>query len=109
MIAVENVGWVVPVLPFDNAAPIEHAPDETSFPLAGIWRLHPSADTRVERVSFGAAVASLLGCAAMPWIYPESAADLLERASRLVEAELFAQLHFTKDPGFWTHLVDDAG
>jgi hypothetical protein len=98
-------GWVAPVLPFDNASPVEHEPVETPFPVAGIWRLYPSTDTRVEKPPFGAAVASLLGCAAMPWIYPEFAADLLERASRLVTAGLFAHLRFTKDPGFWTRLV----
>ena len=104
MVLPDGNGWVAPVLPFDNAIPIEHAHAEASFPVAGIWRLYPSTDTRVEKVSFGASVASLLGCVSMPWIYPESAADLLERASRLVAAGLFAHLHFTKDPGFWAQL-----
>ncbi len=99
----------MPTLPFDNASPVRHEHADAPFPLAGIWRLHPSDETRVEKPPFGAAVASLLGCSAMPWIYPESFSDLLERASRLVAAGLFAHLHFTRDPGFWTHLVDNPG
>jgi len=60
----------------------------------------------VERLPAGAAVASLMGCAAMPWIYPESAAALLERATRLVAEGLFAHLHLRRDPDFWTALID---
>ena len=97
--------WVAPALPFDNSECIEIPPPAGLFPVAGVWRLHQSDAVRLEHPPHRVAVASLLGCAAFPWTMPENSGRLLEQVERFVATGGFHHLHFTDDPGFWTHLV----
>jgi hypothetical protein len=98
-------GWHVPATPFDNAERVVEAPPAGLHPLAGIYRLYPAGETRVERPAASLAVASLVGCAAFPWALPEAADALLERASRLAGEGRFAHLHFRKDAALWDTLT----
>jgi hypothetical protein len=90
-------GWVAPAMPFDNAERIEHDPPPGWLPVAGIWRLKHSAETRIEKVPDALAVASLLGSAAFPWALPDRADSLLEHLRRFVADGGFAVLHFPVD------------
>lgn len=100
-------GWRAAALPFDNSERVGPDAPRGSFPLAGIWRLHKSEATRVERLARHAALASLMSCAAFPWALPEFAEELLDHLHRYVEGAYFADLHFRKGVSLWPVLLDD--
>jgi len=97
--------WAAAALPFDNSERVVGDPPRGLFPLAGVWRLHKAADTRVERPPLHTATAALLGCAAFPWALPAHAGLLLERCQQLVEDGCFARLHFSREGDIWTELL----
>jgi hypothetical protein len=98
-------GWTAPALPFDNSERIEHQPPRGLHPVAGIWRLHQSAITRLEHPADSLAVASLMGCTAFAWALPEFSGDLLEQVKRFVLDGRFAHLHFSRDADLWAALL----
>jgi hypothetical protein len=106
-----NVGgvWMAPAMPFDNAEMIVHEPPGGLHRVAGIWRLHQSTVTRLERPIASLAVASLMGCTAFPWALPELSGDLLEQAKRFVLDGLYAHLHFSRDAELWPLLLAGEG
>jgi hypothetical protein len=97
-------GWTAPALPFDNSERIEHTPPRGLHAVAGIWRLHQSAITRLERPVASLAVASLMGCTAFAWALPELSGDLLEQAKQFVLNGKFAHLHFARNADLWAAL-----
>lgn len=101
--------WKAPALPFDNAERIGHQPPRGLYPVAGIWRLHQSAVTRLERPVASLAVASLMGCTAFAWTLPEMSGDLLEQVKQFVLDGGFAHLHFARDADLWAALDCEAG
>jgi hypothetical protein len=102
-------GWDAPALPFDNSECIEHAPPWGLHPVAGVWRLHQSEITRLERPLDSLAVASLMGCTAFTWALPELSGDLLEHVKQFVLEGLFAHFHFAKDADIWAALLAGDG
>lgn len=100
-------GWRASALPFDNSERAPEDPPRGSFPLAGIWRLHKSETTWVERPSRRLALASLMGCAAFPWALPEFSEELLGHLHRYVESGRFEILHFTRTAALWPVLLDE--
>jgi hypothetical protein len=101
----DPAGWSAPASPFDNSERIEANPPAGMFPLAGVWRLYKAAETRVQRPTRGAAVASLMGCVAFPWALPEQTETLLARCEKLVSEGRFAHLLFTRDGDIWAELL----
>jgi hypothetical protein len=99
--------WLSPALPFDNRERIEEAPPRGLFPVAGVWRLYQSPQHTIRRPHPGLAVASLMGCATIPWAMPELADRLLAQAAKLVSGGYFGHLHFAKDSGFWDLLLSN--
>jgi len=87
-------GWFAPAVPFDSSETVGSDAPRGLFPVAGIWRLHKSEQTAVERPSPHVAPASLLSCAAFPWTYAERADALLDHVRRFVDERRFGHLHF---------------
>jgi hypothetical protein len=104
-----SAGWGAPALPFDNAERVAEVPRSGLVPVAGIWRLFQDDAPRVEAPPRALAVASLMSCVAFPWAMPETADRLLAQVGAFVAGGRFAHLFFSKDPGFWTHLVRAEG
>jgi len=98
-------GWVTPALPFDNSECASNQPPRGEFAVEGIWRLHQAAEHSVERLATGRAIASLMGCSALPWALPDLSNRLLDQVSGFVLEGRFAHLHFRRDSGFWTLLL----
>jgi hypothetical protein len=92
-------------LPFDNSERVAGRPTGGAFPVAGIFRLHRAAQTRVESPPPALAVASLMACAAFPWALPDLAERLLAQVARFVAAGRFRHLHLALGPDLWTHLA----
>jgi hypothetical protein len=101
-------GWLAPALPFDNTERITHDPPRGLYPLAGIWRLHQAAATRIEQPPGSVAAASLMACTAFPWVLPELADPLLAHVKQLIDDGRFAHLHFSRDADLWAHLETTA-
>ena len=94
--AVDGGAWVAPSTPFDNLESVPAERPTAEFRIAGIWRLFPSPEDRVERPLSVLAVSSLVTCAAMPWAMPDLSARILENATRLLHRVPYAHLHFGK-------------
>lgn len=93
--------WLTCAVPFDNSERILETPAEGTWPVDGIWRLHQSRESRVERPQDRLAIASLMSCVAFPWLFPELAHATLEHVGGLVHSGRFAHLHFNKDAALW--------
>jgi hypothetical protein len=51
------------------------------------------------------ASASLLSCAAFPWIYPDRATELLDHVNRFVAEVDFAHLYFALDSNLFREVL----
>ncbi len=102
-------GWVTPPLPFDNAEAIVERPAETSFPVAGIWRLFKADQPRVERPTGLHAVTSLSSCQALSRVMPDLAGTVLGQIDRFCQEAHFGHLHFGLNGDFWGPLLAAAG
>ncbi len=105
----EPEGWVTPPLPFDNAPAIVDRPEESTFPVIGVWRLFKAERPAVDRPSGIVAVTSLSSCLALPWVMPDLAGALLEQVGRFCEQSHFGHLHFRLDKDFWGPLSAAVG
>jgi hypothetical protein len=90
-------GHQVLALPFDNLERARAGAPRGTFPLAGIFRLVQAAELRVERLATPVAIASLHGCAAFPWLFPQRSEALFGCAQAIVVSGRFAHLHFALD------------
>lgn len=90
-------GHQVLALPFDNLERASEGAPRGGFPLAGIFRLVQAAELRVERLPMPRAIASLHGCTAFPWLFPQRSEVLFECIQAIVAAGRFAHLHFAID------------
>jgi hypothetical protein len=93
--------WLTAAVPFDNS---ERAPDEPPggwIPVAGIWRLHQAASTRLETPPALSAVSSLMGCVAFPSALQDLSGSILRHVQAYVEEARFGDLHFDLSPDFW--------
>jgi hypothetical protein len=90
-------GWRTAALPFDNAERIRHQPTPGWLPVSRVLRLHQAESTRLETPPASLGVASLMSCAAFPWVIPDLAGALLEQMRAFVLDGGFAHLHFTRD------------
>jgi len=109
MIVRGDAGWESPAVPFDNTELVQDRPSSGQYPVAGVWRLHHAAETRVESAAGVRATASLTGCAAFAWAMPERADELLDHVRRFVDQGRFHHLFFTRDAELWPHLANSAG
>ncbi len=96
--------WVTPALPFDNSECIQHEAPEGFHPVAGIWRLRQSKQTRVEALPSRAAATPLMACLAFPWAIPERAGEMLDHVGRFLAEGKYRELHFSLDAALWDHL-----
>jgi hypothetical protein len=94
-------------VPFDNLEAAPADPPRGLFPIAGIWRLYQTPQTRLERPAAVRAASSLMACAAFPWAMPDLAEAVLDHARDFVATGAFGHLHFTPTPEFWS-LIDGA-
>lgn len=95
-------GWRTAAVPFDNSERAPSEPPEGLFPVAAIWRLRQSSETRVDRLSVVEGTASLMGCAAFPWAMPDLAGAVLEHVGRFVSGAAFSHLYFTRTSNLWS-------
>jgi hypothetical protein len=98
-------GWSSPAVPFDNSERVENRPSSGSHPVAAVWRLHQSDETRVEHPLGLAASAGLISCAAFAWAMPERSGELLDHVRSFAEQGLFHELYFTRDADLGRHLA----
>lgn len=82
------------------------SPIRGEFPIAGIYRIFPSGENRVEACPPAHAVADLL--AAAPFVVDQVAHDpgILERLRSLANRHPPAYLHFTREGDFWDLLPE---
>ncbi|HXV75012.1 MAG TPA: hypothetical protein VD788_01735 [Candidatus Polarisedimenticolaceae bacterium] len=97
--------WSAAAVPFDGAERVGRAAPRGEFPVAAAWRLYRGDGTRVERPEPRIATASLMACAAFPWLYPDRAADLLDRIDRFAAETGFAHLHFSSGSDLYRELL----
>lgn len=89
--------WLTAAMPFDNSACVTDPPVAGLLPVVGVWRLYQATAGRVERPRGAEAVASLMACAAFPWVLPDLAEVLLDHVRRFVASGRFAHLYFTRE------------
>lgn len=97
--------WVTCAVPFDNSEKVRHSPPRGAFPVAGIWRLFQSGESREEAPAALIAEASLMASVAFPWVYPDAAGRTLDHVRRFVAESRFAHLYFTRTAPIWTCIV----
>jgi len=91
-------GWRAAAVPFTGKYGREEAGN--SYPVAAMFRLVQSVDTRTEPLSTAAAVVEVLSsCPFMEERPPDTA--LADRVAEIVRAVPVRRLHFRKDPSFW--------
>jgi hypothetical protein len=96
--------WATAAVPFDNAETSVEEPPRGLLPLAGIWRLHQAAETRLETPAAMVRSLSVLACAAAPWTMPDLSAALVDNVERLVGEVPYGHVHFDLSSTFWDRI-----
>ena len=106
----EQGGFHAPALPFDGRERMPITAPRGVYPVAAIWRVYHGDAVRLDRPSPRVASASLLSCAAFPWVYPERAGALVDHVQRYIDSGCdFAHLHFALGANLYSEVLSGSG